>query len=211
MSTGYSPCDPQNQAPRPNVGSEDQRGATAEEKSNSRTLLAGDPLARIMGAHPLFVGTVFLVLGWGSLLLIAWRLEIITSDFLRNPAFMVGDLVLLPLAGALMAAFYRSASFQMPVQPGRVIALGSAILAAISAGATAAFSIFVSETYHGLWSVPHTLFIWLFAYTFISFLPRAFLDFRLKFKARQVCRLVAVALLPTAHLMLKSFLGGSLQ
>ena len=77
---------------------------------------------------------------------------------------MVGDLVLLPLATVLMASFYRSASIEMPRESGVGITIASALIAAVSAGATAAFSIFLSETYHGIWSVPHTLFIGLFAY-----------------------------------------------
>ena len=184
----------------------------SEEKrrTNPRALLTGDPLARLMSLHPLIVGLMFLVLGWGSLLLIAWRLKVITSVFLRSPAFMVGDLVLLPLATVLMASFYRSASIEMPRESGVGIPIASALIAAVSAGATAAFSIFLSETYHGLWSVPHTLFIGLFAYVFVSFLPRAFYEIAFGFKTRKTYFLAPVVLLPMAHIMLKSFLGGSL-
>ena len=160
--------------------------------------------------HPILVALIYAALGWGSLLLIAWRLEIIESDFLRNPAFMVGDLALLPLCGALIAAFYRSASLDMPSEWGLRISIGSAALGGIAAGATAAFSILASGTYHGLWSVPHTLFIWFFAYIFISFLPRAFSDMIFYMSARKVYHVAAVMLLPAAHMTLKASLGGSL-
>ena len=163
-----------------------------------------------MSLHPLIVGLTFLVLGWGSLLLIAWRLEVITSVFLRSPAFMVGDLILLPFATALMASFYRSATIEIPRESGVGITIASAFIATISAGATAAFSIFLSETYHGIWSVPHTLFIGLFAYVFVSFLPRAFYEIAFGFKTRKTYLLAPIMLLPMAHIMLKSFLGGSL-
>ena len=83
-------------------------------------------------------------------------------------------------------------------------------LQTISAGATAAFSIFLSETYHGIWSVPHTLFIGLFAYVFVSFLPRAFYEIAFGFKTKKSYLLAPIMLLPMAHIMLKSFLGGSL-
>ena len=163
-----------------------------------------------MSLHPLIVGLTFLVLGWGSLLLIAWRLEVITSVFLRSPAFMVGDLILLPFATALMASFYRSASIEIPRESGVGITIASALIAAISAGATAAFSIFLSETYHGIWSVAHTLFIGLFAYVFVSFLPRAFYEIAFGFKTKKSYLLAPVIFLPMAHIVLKSFLGGSL-
>ena len=202
MTTRHSRCDLPEQQPHPE--SEEKR------KTNPRALLTGDPLARLMSLHPLIVGLMFLVLGWGSLLLIAWRLEVITSVFLRSPAFMVGDLVLLPLATVLMASFYRSASIEIPRESGVGITIASALIAAISAGATAAFSIFLSETYHGIWSVPHTLFIGLFAYVFVSFLPRAFYEIAFGFKTRKTYLIAPVALLPMAHIILKSYLGGSL-
>ncbi len=189
---------------QPHPESEEKR------KASPRALLAGDPLLRLMSLHPLIVGLTFLVLGWGSLLLIAWRLEVITSVFLRNPAFMVGDLILLPLATTLIASFYRSASIEIPRESGVGIAVASALIAAVSAGATAAFSIFLSETYHGIWSVPHTLFIGLFAYVFVSFLPHAFYEIAFGFKTRKSYLLTPIVLLPIAHIMLKSFLGGSL-
>ena len=202
MTTRCSRFDLPKQKPHPE--SEEKR------RSSPSALLAGDPLARLMSLHALIVGLTFLVLGWGSLLLIAWRLEVIASVFLRNPAFMVGDLIFLPLAAALMASFYRSASIEIPRESGVGIAVASALIAAVSAGATAAFSIFLSETYHGIWSVPHTLFIGLFAYVFVSFLPRAFYEIAFGFKTKKSYLLAPIMLLPMAHIMLKSFLGGSL-
>ena len=178
---------------------------------NRGLLLTGDPLRRVISLPPVLVAFVFIALGWGSLLLIAWRLDIVTSEFLRNPAFMVGDLVLLPLCGALIAAFYRSASLEMPSEWGARIAIGSAAIASISAGATAAFSVFVTETYHGWWSAPHTLFIWLFAYVFVSFLPRAFTDLMFYLSARKIYHVMAVILLPVAHISIKSYFGGELS
>ena len=202
MTTRCSRFDLPKQQPHPE--SEEKR------KANPRALLAGDPLARLMSLHPLIVGLMFLVLGWGSLLLIAWRLEVITSVFLRSPAFMVGDLILLPVTTALIASFYRSATIEMPRESGVGTTIASALIAAVSAGATAAFSIFFSETYHGIWSVPHTLFIGLFAYVFVSFLPRAFYEIAFGFKTKKSYLLAPIILLPMVHIMLKSFLGGSL-
>ena len=148
MTTRHSRFDLPKRHPHPE--SEEKR------RASPRALLTGDPLTRLMSLHPLIVGLMFLVLGWGSLLLIAWRLEVITSVFLRSPAFMVGDLVLLPLATAFMASFYRSASIKIPRESGVGITIASALIAAIAAGTTAAFSIFLSETYHGhMVSAPH--------------------------------------------------------
>ena len=185
----------------------DTRCAT---RTRHRVLLTGDPLAWLISLHPVFVALIFIVLGWGTLLLIAWRLDVVESDFLRRPVFIAGDMVLLPLCGALIAAYYRSASLELPSEWGFRIAVGSGVLAAVAAGATAAFSILASETYHGLWSAPHTIFIWFFAYTFISFLPRALSDMTFYLSRRKIFHVMSVILMPVAHLTLKANLGGSL-
>ena len=182
-----------------------------ETRTRHRVLLTGDPLGWLISLHPILVALIFIALGWGTLLLIAWQLDVVESDFLRRPVFIVGDMVLLPLCGALIAAYYRSASLEMPSEWGMRIAVGSGVLSGVAAGATAAFSILASGTYHGLWSVPHTIFIWFFAYTFISFLPRAFSDMIFYLSTRKVYHVMAVVLLPVAHMTLKVSLGGSLQ
>ena len=117
--------------------------------------------------------------------------------------------MLLPLCGALIAAYYRSASLDMPSEWGSRIAVGSSIIAGIATGATALFSIFVTETYQGWWSVPHTLFIWLFAYAFVSFIPRAFTDITFYLGTRKIYHLMAVIALPAGHIATKSFFGGN--
>ena len=181
-----------------------------EARTRHRVLLKGDPLGRLISLHPIIVALIFIVLGWGTLLLIAWRLDVVESDFLWRPVFIVGDLALLPLCGALIAAYYRSASLEMPSEWGVRIAVGSGVLAGVAAGATVAFSILASETYAGVWSVPHTIFIWFFAYTFISFLLRAFSDMTFYLSRRKIFHVMAVILMPMAHMTLKANLGGSL-
>lgn len=206
MSTGNSRYKPlkNRSAPEPKA----QNGESAEE--SSKPLLRGDPLGWFMTLHPIFVGAVYLVFGWGSLLLIAWRLDVVRDSFLSNPAFMVGDLALLPLCGALMSAFYRGSVPGMRLDLGRWIVVVSALIATISAGATAIFSIFLTDTYHGIWSVPHTLFIWFFAYTFVSFLPRAFILTAFGLSSFGILRIILIIFLPIAHVVLKSSIGGSL-
>ena len=208
MTTGYTRCKPHKKRPGSGGWEEDVEGKGF--RPGRKTLLAGDPLGWLISLHPIVVAFTFIALGWGSILLIAWRLDVITSEFLTNPAFMVGDLVLLPLCGTLIAAFYRSASLEMPSEWGTRIAIGSAVIAGIAAGATALFSIFLSETYQGWWSAPHTLFIWFFAYVFISFLPRSISDMVFYLSSRKTYHVMAVILLPVAHMTLKANLGGSL-
>ena len=209
MTGNYNRYEPYKERTR-SKGREEGAGGEKSRKDH-KTLLTGDPLGWLISLHPALVAFAFIVLGWGSILLIAWRLEVITSEFLRNPAFMVGDLVILPLCGALIAAFYRSASLEMPSEWGTRIAVGSAAIASIAAGATAVFSIFVTDTYLGWWSAPHTLFIWLFAYVFVSFLPRAFTDITFYLRTRKIYHLMAVIALPAAHISTKSFFGGTLS
>ena len=208
MTTGYTRYERQKEYPRP--GGRGEGGEEGGARPNRKILLTGDPLGWLISLHPILVALIFIALGWGTLLLIAWQLDVITSEFLTNPAFMVGDLVLLPLCGALISAYYRSASLEMPSEWGMRVAVGSGVLAGVAAGATAAFSILASGTYHGLWSVPHTIFIWFFAYTFISFLLRAFSDMTFYLSTRKVYHVMAVILMPVAHMTLKVSLGGSL-
>lgn len=209
MTSGYTRNEPHRERPRP--GGRGERVVRKGSRPGRKTLLSGDPIGWLISLHPILVAFTFIALGWGSLLLIAWRLEVIESGFLTRPVFIVGDLVLLPLCGALIAAFYRSASLDMPSEWGGRIAVASVVLAGVAAGATAAFSIFVTETYHGWWSAPHTLFIWFFGYTFISFLPRAFSDAIFYLSARKIYHVLVVVLLPVAHMTLKVTLGGSLS
>lgn len=208
MTTRHTGCEPQEQGRQPGRGDAGADGETA--RPSRKVLLSGDPLGPLISLHPILVALTFIGFGWGTLLLIAWRLEVIESDFLSNPAFMVGDLALLPLCGALIAAYYRSASLEMPTEWGTRIAVGSGTIAGIAAGATAAFSIFATETYAGAWSIPHTLFIWFFAYAFISFLARALSDMIFYLSARKMYHVAAVIVLPATHLTLKATLGGSL-
>ena len=84
---------------------------------------------------------------------------------------MVGDLVLLPFAAFLIARSHRSA---VPVAAGGWRTWQTALgLATLSTAATTGYSLSFGS-YHGVWSLPHTLFIWLLAYVLIGYLITAF-------------------------------------
>ncbi len=69
----------------------------------------GDFLRPLFALHSLGVALVIWATEWGSLLLIAWGANTSAAGFLRHPGYMIGDFFVLPLAGLLVARFYRSA------------------------------------------------------------------------------------------------------
>ena len=137
-----------------------------------RTMTRDDFLSPLLTLHPLGVALVIWGTGWGSLLLIAWGTDMGAADFLRHPGYMVGDFFVLPLAGLLIAHFYRSASGALPAGVGGRVTVLAVSIATLSTVAATLFSVFISEHYHGAWSVPHTIFIWFIAYVLAGFFIR---------------------------------------
>ena len=131
-----------------------------------------DFLSPLLTLHPLGVALVIWGTGWGSLLLIAWGTDMGAADFLWHPGYMIGDFFVLPLAGPLIAHFYRSASGALPAGVGGRVTVLAVSIATLSTVAATLFSVFTSEHYHGAWSVPHTIFIWFIAYVLAGFFIR---------------------------------------
>mgnify|MGYP001588874587 FL=1 len=136
-----------------------------------------DFLNRLFISSPLFAALFIWATGWGTLLLLAWKTESLFK-FLRNPKFMISDFLLLPTCGFLVAHFYRSVEKSAPSAASAKVTRISLALATITAVLATMYSIFVSNNYGGVWSIPHTLFIWFIAYVLIGFFMRGALELR---------------------------------
>ena len=119
------------------------------------------------------VALVIWASGWGSLLLIAWRTEAVTSVLLRSPGYMIGDFLMLPLAGFLIARYYRTHGSPHLLENAARATLLAISIATLATITLTLFSLLISQHYHGVWSVPHTLFIWLIACILTGFFLRS--------------------------------------
>ena len=157
--------------------------------------------------HPVVVAGLVWATGWGTLLLIAWRTDTITAEFLRSPGHMIGDLVLLPAGGFLIASFYRRTAEPPPSVGSGRITYAAVALASLVTVTTTVYSIGVSGNYQGLWSVPHTVFIWMIAYVLISYFFRG-LGRLLSRPARSLwLNYLGVTAVVSTHIALKLALG----
>ena len=168
-----------------------------------------DFLRPLFTQPPTLVAVVVLVTGWGSLLLIAWRADAITDTLLRSPGFMIGDLVLLPLAGGLIASCYRKSwTPPHPTHP-KILTYSSLVVATLFVLAATHYSLLVSGNYHGIWSVPHTLFIWFIAYVLVHFFFKGAYFLCTRSAPGLRYRYAAVVPAVSGHILLKLIFGSA--
>ena len=168
-----------------------------------------DVLRPLFTRSPALVASVVLVTGWGSLLLIAWRAGAITDTFLKSPGFMIGDLILLPLAGGLIAGCYKKSRSSLHSAPAKRLTYIALALATLSALAATLYSLFLSGNYHGIWSVPHTLFIWFIAYILVHFILKgAYLLYTRSAYGLQYHYAAVIAAI-SGHILLKLLFGSA--
>ena len=153
-------------------------------------------------------------MGWGTLLLIAWRLEVIvTSDFLTKPGVHGRG------PGAPVTVVRGVYCSLLPVGfAGDAVGVGDedcgrerGACGCRGGGHGGIQHIGFGDVSRSCGRFRHTIFIWFFAYTFISFLPRAFSDMIFYLSTRKVYHVMSVILMPVAHMALKTSLGGSLS
>jgi len=137
------------------------------------------------------------------LLLIAWHTQTITTNFLKSPGHMIGDLVLLPLAGFLITKFYHEVSDPTPSVGAKVHTYLAAILAISATTLATMYSVLVSNNYQGLWSAPHTIFILFLAYILINFLIKALTYLYSRSNSRLWLNYFTVITAIAAHIALK--------
>lgn len=130
-----------------------------------------DFLNPLFSLGPLVMALLVLFWGFGSLVLVAIRTTTLGSVLLENPAFMVGDLLLLPFAGFLITYFYRAVANAVDIVTSPRWSYGIGVLAVLLPAISAVRNDLIS-----IWWVPHLTFYWFFAYMTISFLCKGFLQ-----------------------------------
>lgn len=137
-------------------------------------MIQNDFLNPLFSMNPFIVAIIIWFTGWGSLFLIARKTNSITTNLLKHPGFMIGDFLLLPLAGFLITYFYQSVSNPTDSVMSVKFTYFALIFGFVYVVASTLGSIFVTNNLHGIWSIPHGIFIWLMAYILSGFISRGF-------------------------------------
>lgn len=168
-----------------------------------------DFLNPVLSLTPSLVAVIIWFAGWGSLFLIAWRTDSITSVLLKHPGFMVGDFVLLPLAGFLVAYFYQSADSVLDLMRSKKWDYFSIIFATLFTIVATSYSIFISKHYQGIWSIPHTIFIWFIIYILANFLSKG--SYQLLYKPNRYLWMIYIGVLIAIsfHIIIKLSIFGA--
>lgn len=166
------------------------------------TITQHDFLNPLFSLHPLVVALVILLTGWGSLFLIAWKTKTINTVLLGHPSFLIGDFLLLPLAGFLITYFYQSISNPSALVTTTNWNYLSVIFAIAITIVLATYSV-ITKSYNGVWSIPHTIFILFFVYILSNFLIRGLLTILPMPTLSLGLIYVAVVLVILAHIVIK--------
>lgn len=134
-----------------------------------------DFLNPLFSLHPILVALIIWVAGWGYLFLMALRTGEI-SALLKHPGNMIGDFLMLPLAGFLITLFYQSVG-----NPANIITSAKWMYVSLTISVFLTIfivlgGIFITKSKHTLWYVPHIVFSWVFAYIMINFLIKGVLQ-----------------------------------
>ncbi len=168
-----------------------------------------DFLRPMFALRPVWVALIVLSTGWGSLLLISWREGDIYEGLLRDPGHMIGDFVMLPLAALLITQFYQSVADPHPLAVSHRITHIALLGSASTTVGVTFYSISISQNYQGVWSVPHTAFIWFFAYVLATFLIKGALQLSRDSTSRWYAMYGGVVLAVAVHLVLKPAVLGA--
>ncbi|MEX2008464.1 MAG: hypothetical protein WD850_03175 [Candidatus Spechtbacterales bacterium] len=124
----------------------------------------GDFLAPLLNLSPLVVASVAWAWGFGSLVVVGVKTQTFRRNILKNPAVMVGDVLLLPVSAGLIVLFYQSV--QQPLAETAVPAwsiAGGIIASVITATFAVRFQLL------NIWWLPHGLFFLFMAYLVVVF------------------------------------------
>lgn len=140
----------------------------------SLSITQNDLLNKLVSFNPFVVGLLVWFTGWGSLFLIGWGTN--NLDTLLSLKFMIGDFIMLPLAGGLITYFYQSVKKPSSLATSKNITYFASVFATSITVISTLYSLFISHHYQGVWSIPHTVFIWLMSYILVSFISRGFIQ-----------------------------------
>ncbi len=129
-----------------------------------------DFLNPLFSLGPVAMALIVLFWGFGTLVLVAIQTKTVGSVLLANPAF-IGDLLLLPFAGFLIAYFYRAVVNPVGIVTSPIWCYTVGVLALLLAAISVVRSDMIS-----IWGVPHLTFYCFFAYIAISFVCKGLLQ-----------------------------------
>jgi hypothetical protein len=172
-------------------------------------ITAGDYFRGFFALPPLIVAIVVLIFGWGNLFLFAIKTDSLGA-FLHNPDFMVGDLIMLPLAGLLVSVYYGRASERLNFSFinsnlwHKLVLLFAFILSSYNA----IFSLYVwHSTHFDIIIVPHFFFYWFVVYELTNFFIKGAV-YLLRYRSFLMLFLyISVLLAIVVHLTLPSVFG----
>ena len=130
----------------------------------------------LFSLNPILVAVIIWLTGWGYLFLFALRTNSLDT-FLRHPGFMIGDFLMLPLAGFLITFFYQQFTNPISLITSKnwtyialVIGLSLAVLSAYR-------TLFVWKTAPvDILIIPHFFFYWFISYILINFFIKGLLQ-----------------------------------
>lgn len=135
-----------------------------EMKTRIGKMMGNDFLKPILLLNPIAVAFVIWFWGFGSLALIAIRTNTVTSILLKHPGFMVGDFLLLPITGLLVAYFYQHSGPAESIVTSKLWTIGGVTIATILTVVS-----IVRNDLVNIWFVPHGVFYWFMAYMLVTF------------------------------------------
>ena len=126
----------------------------------------------LFSISPFLFALIILIFGWGGLFLQAIKTKSL-STFLRHPAFMIGDLLILPIIGFLMSIFYRGIAIPVEELLSTKWNYFTAIISLGIVSFTFYRSIFIKRTTSfNIFSLLHFFFAWFMAYIIITFFSK---------------------------------------
>lgn len=136
-------------------------------------MLRNDFLEPLLSLSPAIVFAVILIWGFGSILLVAVRTKSVRNRLIRNPGFMIGDLLLIPASGGLIAFFYQDLEKPLPETVSVIWTWGALILGIIISTSLGKKFDLLKKEYLWLWA-PHGLFHIFFTYVTVTFITKGF-------------------------------------
>jgi len=171
-------------------------------------ITSNDFLSAMFELRPVRVALIIWSTGWGSLLLVAWREDDIYEGLLRDPGHMIGDFFMLPIAGLLITQFYRGVVEARLVVMNQKITHVALLCSSFTTIGVTFYSVWISQNYQGVWSLPHTVFIWFFSYVLITFLIKGAIQLSRNSSPRMCATYTGVMLAMGIHLSLKPAIFG---
>lgn len=135
-----------------------------------------DFLNLLFSLNPFFVALIVWATGWGYLFLFALRTNSL-DNFLKHPGFMVGDLIMLPIAGFLITLFYQQITNPVNSIVSKNWTYITIVIALILTVLSAYRTLFIWKTVPlDIFITPHLVFYFLFSYILANFILRGMLQ-----------------------------------